>query len=156
MCGDLREVLEQTGVELTADQNMRFKILIEGRPRDLTSQAYWEVLSIAKEAMFNAYQHSNGTLLEAEIAYLSSALRVRLRDNGVGILEEVLQAGRPNHWGISGMRERADKISAKLSIWSREGEGCEIELLVPACVAYSTQVSGFQWVLDRMRLRARS
>ncbi|WP_430389917.1 sensor histidine kinase [Dyella sp. 20L07] len=155
-CGDLRAVLEQTGVELTAGQSMRFKILIEGRPRELTTQVYWEVLSIAKEAMFNAYQHSNGTLLEVEIAYLSSALRVRLRDDGIGVLEDVLQAGRPNHWGISGMRERADKISAKFSIWSGEGEGCEIEVIVPASAAYSTQVSGFQWMLDRMRLWARS
>jgi signal transduction histidine kinase len=156
MRGDLREVIEQTGMELTAGQSMHFKMLIEGHPRELTTQVYWEVLSIAKEAMFNAYQHSNGTLLEAEIAYLRAALRVRLRDNGMGILEDVLRTGRPNHWGISGMRERADKISAKFSIWSREGEGCEIELLVPASVAYSTQVGGFQWMLERMRQWARS
>jgi signal transduction histidine kinase len=153
--GALHEVLEKTGVELTAGQSMHFKALIEGRPRELTAQVYWEMLSIAKEAMFNAFQHSNGTLMEAEIAYLSSALRVRLRDNGMGILEDVLQGGRPNHWGISGMRERADKISAKLHIWSREGEGCEIEILVPASTAYLTQVNAYQRMLERMLQWAR-
>jgi hypothetical protein len=48
-------------------------------------------------------------------------------------------------------RERAGKISAKLRIGSREGEGCEIELLVPASVAYLTQGNGFRRMLDRMR-----
>ncbi|WP_266170785.1 sensor histidine kinase [Dyella subtropica] len=153
--GDLHEVLKQTGVELTADQPVHFKALVEGRPRELTAVVYWEVLSIAKEAMFNAYQHSNGTLLEMEIAYLSSVLRVRLRDNGVGIPEAVLQEGRPNHWGISGMRERAEKISAKFRIWSREGEGCEIEVLVPAGAAYLTQVSVLQRMLERLLQWAR-
>ncbi|WP_158543272.1 sensor histidine kinase [Dyella psychrodurans] len=154
--GDLREALEQTGRELTSGQSMRFKMLIEGRPRELVTQVYWEVLAIAKEAMFNAFQHSNGTLLEAEIAYLSSALRVRLRDDGVGLSETMLQEGRPNHWGISGMRERAGKVSAKFRIWSREGEGCEIEILVPAGIAYVAQVGGFQRMLGRMLQWARS
>ncbi|WP_162791504.1 two-component regulator propeller domain-containing protein [Dyella tabacisoli] len=153
--GDLHEVLEKTGAELTAGQAMHFKALIEGRPRELTTKVYWEVLSIAKEAMFNAFQHSNGTLLEIEIAYLSRVLRVRLRDNGVGISEDVLRQGRPNHWGIGGMRERADKISAKFRIWSREGEGCEIEVLVPASTAYLTQVSAYQRMLERMLQWAR-
>ncbi|WP_266157026.1 sensor histidine kinase [Dyella silvatica] len=148
--GALHEVLEKTGVELTAGQAMHFKALIEGRPRELASQVYWEVLSIAKEAMFNAFQHSGGTLMEVEVAYLSSALRVRLRDNGVGILEDVLKQGRPNHWGIGGMRERADKISAKFHIWSRQGDGCEIEVVVPAGTAYLIQVGTYQRLLERM------
>jgi signal transduction histidine kinase/ligand-binding sensor domain-containing protein len=154
-CSDFHEVLEQTGKELTADQSMHFKLLIEGRPRELTTQVHWEVLSIAREAMLNALQHSNGTLLEAEIAYLSTTLRVRLRDDGIGIPREVLESGRPNHWGIHGMHERADKISAKLRIWSREGEGCEIEIVVPASVAYFTRDSGFQRMVDRMLKRGR-
>ncbi|WP_198670301.1 sensor histidine kinase [Dyella sp. C9] len=147
--GELHEVLRKTGMELTAGQPMRFRALIEGRPRELSARVYWEVLAIAKEAMFNAFQHSNGTLIESEIAYLASGLRVRLRDDGIGLSEALLQDGRSNHWGLTGMRERADKILASFRILSREREGCEIEVMVPARLAYVRQPGLYSRLLER-------
>ena len=57
------------------------------------------------------------------------------RDDGRGFDAAILQSGRPSHWGLTGMRERAQKVQTRLDIWSRPGLGTEIELRVPAAVA---------------------
>jgi nitrate/nitrite-specific signal transduction histidine kinase len=61
---------------------------------------------------------------------------VLVRDDGAGIDEEVLKAGRQGHWGLSGMRERAEQIGARLRLWSRKGAGTEVELSVPGAMAF--------------------
>ena len=50
---------------------------------------------------------------------------------------EILEGGRPGHYGLGGMRERAKEFGGKLDIWSGAGSGTEIELSVPRSIAYS-------------------
>ena len=62
---------------------------------------------------------------------------MRIRDDGKGIDPKILEdGGRPGHWGISGMRERAQRIGAQLDFWSEMGAGTEVQLTIPAAVAY--------------------
>jgi signal transduction histidine kinase len=64
-------------------------------------------------------------------------LRLRIRDDGRGIDPAVLTAGaRPGHWGLPGIRERAKLAGAKLDFWSEPGAGTEVQISVPASVAY--------------------
>ncbi len=49
---------------------------------------------------------------------------------------EILEEGRPGHYGLPGMRERAKQIGAKLEIWSGAGAGTEIELSIAGSIAY--------------------
>ena len=70
---------------------------------------------------------------------MSQQLRVRVRDDGIGIDPAVLgHEGRPGHWGMTGMRERAKSVGAQLEVWSEHHAGTEIELTVPASVAYGS------------------
>jgi signal transduction histidine kinase len=46
------------------------------------------------------------------------------------------EGGRPGHWGLRGIRERAERIGAELGFWSEAGAGTEVQLTVPASVAY--------------------
>ena len=75
--------------------------------------------------------------VEVEISYTKRLLRLRIRDDGMGIRPEVLEQGRSGHYGLSGMRERAIQIGAKLTIWSGDGSGTEIDLRVAGPVAYA-------------------
>lgn len=100
---------------------------------------------IAREALFNAFQHSLATKIEAEVIYSDSEVCLRIRDNGSGIDAAILSKGRAGHWGLSGMRERANKIGAKLSIWSQSGAGTEIELKIRAMVAYTHRKEQTLW-----------
>jgi signal transduction histidine kinase len=84
------------------------------------------------------------------LIYESQAFRLRFRDDGIGINPTILNQGRANHWGLPGMRERAKKIGADIEIWSRAGAGTEIEVTIPAPVAYATTKVGLRSRLLRM------
>ena len=65
--------------------------------------------------------------------------RIAVKDDGKGIDPEVLKQGsRRGHWGLPGMRERAEAIGAELNVWSSNGNGTEVSLRVPATIAYSS------------------
>ena len=55
---------------------------------------------------------------------------------------KLLEAGRDGHWGLQGMRERAQQIGGQLEMWSEVGAGTEMELRIPGSVAYGTGGSG--------------
>ena len=55
-----------------------------------------------------------------------------------GLTRSILHAGRDGHWGLPGMRERAEQIGAQLEIWSEVGAGTEVELRIPGSIAYET------------------
>ena len=71
-----------------------------------------------------------------------------------GVLEE---GERPGHWGLLGIRERAKRIGAQLDFWSEAGAGTEVELTVPASVAYakSSDAGGFRFFRKRTGTHAR-
>ena len=94
---------------------------------------------VHREAAVNAFRHANGTRVEIEIEYSPHHVRMLVRDDGRGIDEQVLRAGRDGHWGLSGMRERAQRIGANLKVWSRVGAGTEVEVLVPNHVAFQSR-----------------
>ena len=85
----------------------------------------------------NALQHSQARNIEVEIIYDSREFRLRIRDDGRGIDPAILEnGGRADHWGLQGMRERANRMSVQLDLWSRPGSGTEVELRIPSATAY--------------------
>jgi signal transduction histidine kinase/ligand-binding sensor domain-containing protein len=133
---DLPDRLTKCGQELSKDHTATFALAIVGELRVLDSSVQDEASRIAAEALANAFRHASASKIEAEVTYDASALRIRVRDDGVGIDKAVLSNGKPGHWGLRGMRERARALRAELNIWSREAAGTEVELVIPASIAY--------------------
>jgi signal transduction histidine kinase/ligand-binding sensor domain-containing protein len=133
---ELSNRLAKRGEELSQGNTARFTLVIVGNPKVLESTVQDEAYRIVGEALTNAFQHASASTIEIEVTYDSSALRIRVRDDGVGIDKAVLTNGQPGHWGLTGMRERAQAIRAELNIWSRESAGTEVELVIPASIAY--------------------
>jgi len=134
---DLSQALAKEGEHLSQLHPVRFRVSVEGVRRDLHPIVREEGFLIAREALANAFGHAQAADIEVEVSYRDSALQVRVRDNGHGITPGVLnEEGKPGHFGLRGMRERAKKLGAHLTIWSRPGAGTEIELRVPGQVAY--------------------
>lgn len=116
-----------------------------------------EVYRIAGEALRNAFRHSDARRIEVSIHYDKRQLRIRVRDDGKGIEAQVLDAGRrEGHHGLPCMAERARLVGGNLSVRSRPNSGTEIELTIPAGVAYartpvahksgvSGQAGNFSW-----------
>ena len=107
-----------------------------------------ELFRIGQEILRNAFRHAHAKQIEVEIRYSARELRLRIRDDGTGIDSKVLNAGaRPGHWGLPGVRERAKLIGAEFDLWSQAAAGTEIQIRVPASLAYLKSRS-----FDRLRL----
>lgn len=131
-----QRVVEETSL----DRKATLKTVVEGNVRELHPVVREEVYCIGREALVNALTHSDGLLIEVEIAYGPRQFRLRVRDDGRGFDPKILEkGGRPNHWGLQGMRERANRIGADLKIWSGRQTGTEIELSVPSATAYQVE-----------------
>lgn len=102
---------------------------VEGSNQQLRPIIRDEVYRGGHEALLNAFRHSEATRIELEMQYNPKQLRIVVRDNGKGIDSDVVRQGREGHWGLSGMRERAQQIGGKLKVWSRVGAGTEVEVL---------------------------
>jgi signal transduction histidine kinase len=113
-----------------------FRVVVVGQQRELKAGLSDELYRIGREAIVNAYRHSRAKDIEAEIDYRPTELRIAVRDNGCGIDPQRLQWGRPGHWGLQGMRERADRIGARLRLLSKVALGTEVELCVPSRIAF--------------------
>jgi signal transduction histidine kinase/ligand-binding sensor domain-containing protein len=133
---NLEQAFSRIPQELAIAQPIDFRLIVEGQARPLHPVIRDEVYRIGREALANAFRHSQASGIEVELEYADSQLRVLIRDNGRGIDPQVLRAGREGHWGLSGMRERAERIGAKLKVWSRAAGGTEVELSVPSHIAF--------------------
>jgi len=143
---DLAKAVEAVGLELAAHQRdangdaPSFSLEVEGSPQDLHPILRDEIYRISGEALRNAFHHARARKIEVEIRYDRRQLRVRVRDNGVGIDPGVLNSeGRAGHFGLKGVRERAKNIGGQLEVWSEQGAGTEVELTVPDSVAYGAR-----------------
>jgi signal transduction histidine kinase len=137
----LEEAFSRVKQELAIQEQLEFRVVVEGRPRPLHPLIRDEVFYIGREALVNAFHHSRARRIEVEVEYLDNRLRILVSDDGDGIDPRVLQEGREGHWGLSGMRERAERIGARLKVRSRVSAGTEVELSVPASSAFKTETS---------------
>lgn len=133
---DLEQAFSRIQRELGITKQVRFRVIVEGVARPLQPMIGDDVYLIGREALANAFHHSGASEIEVELDYADTQLKVLVRDNGCGLPSEALRSGRSVHWGLSGMRARAERIGARLRILSREKTGTEIELSVDGHIAY--------------------
>jgi len=132
----LGHALADVPTELGLPSAIGFRVVVEGRRRELRASLKDEVYRIGREAIFNAYRHSHAKDIETQIEYRANELRVVVRDNGCGIDPQGPCWAQNEHWGLQGMRERAERIGARLRLFSRVGLGTEVELGVPGWIAF--------------------
>jgi len=122
--------------DLCPPSAVEFKVVVVGTPMELRPAVSDDLYCIGREAIVNAYRHSRAKQIETEIEYRPTELRIAVRDNGCGIDPHQLQWGRPGHWGLQGMRERAERIGAQLRLLSKVSAGTEVELCLPSRIAF--------------------
>jgi len=132
----LTQSLTDCGKELSIGRDVEFSLSVVGTPQALNPIACSEAYNISQEAIYNAFRHSQGSKIDVELSFSRDCLSLRIRDNGRGINEDVLSTERDGHWGLTGMQERAQKIGAQITLWSRLGSGTEVDVSIPSKVAY--------------------
>jgi signal transduction histidine kinase len=117
--------------DLDIQEDTEFCVTVTGTPTEFPQQIQHNIYRIGREALANAFHHSQAKRVELEAEYSGYGLCIRIRDNGCGMDNQVLEEGREGHWGLIAMRERAARIGARLSILSRPTQGTEVRLSIP-------------------------
>jgi signal transduction histidine kinase len=133
---ELANALSRIALEFRGPNDPSFHVVVQGEPRPLHPLVGDEVYRIAREAMVNAFRHAAAHRIDVEVSFASDELRVRVQDDGCGVSDEVIEAGRPDHFGLQGMRKRAKNIGATLKVWSRVDVGTEVAVIVPGRSAF--------------------
>jgi signal transduction histidine kinase len=157
---DLARAINALGEELATDPahpgTPAFRVTVEGEARDLHPIPRDEIYRIAAEALRNAFRHAQARHIEVEIRYDNQQVRLRVRDDGKGMDSGVLSGqGSGGHFGLPGMRERAKLIGGKLAVWSEVNAGTELELHIPATIAYATASKG-NWLTQLLARMAKA
>jgi signal transduction histidine kinase len=133
---ELERAFLQIREEFPVESQIAYRVIVEGPPLPLRPVIRDEIYLIGHEALSNAFRHAHADEIEVEVEYAASRLRVFVRDNGAGIDPQILRGGRDGHWGLSGMKERTERIGGKLRVLSRAVAGTEVELSVPGEIAF--------------------
>jgi signal transduction histidine kinase len=137
------------------DSEARFNLVIAGETHAFHPVIRDEIIQIGKEAILNAFRHSEASDIHVELCYERTFFSLTVRDDGRGIDPSILAAGgRTGHWGMLGMRERCRKIGAQFSISSPVPGGTEVKLRIPSTLAYASAAHfGFwnKWLIQRQR-----
>ena len=132
---DLAEAFRRAIDECRNDSSTEAPFSVQGRARELHPAVRDEVYRIGYESIRNACAHSRASRIEVALEY-GHDLTLRISDNGVGIDAGVIETGKEGHFGLPGMRERAERIGAKFTLVSSPGTGTAITLVVPGRTAF--------------------
>ena len=111
-----------------------------------------EVYRIGYEAIRNAYTHSHANHIEIALGY-GRDLTLRVADDGIGMDPPTAERGREGHFGLPGMRERASRIGASLSVTSTPGAGTAVIVTVPGRAIFRKAPISFMGRLRSTLLR---
>jgi signal transduction histidine kinase len=127
--------LEQYAASLgrSAGVAIRFEATPEAAAAPLSAATQAEVFSIAREALTNVRKHAHAHRIDIDMRRVRGEVVLTISDDGVGFEADVLSRGpeRWPHFGLAGMRERAESVGGRVAWRSHPGEGTEVELHVP-------------------------
>jgi signal transduction histidine kinase len=139
---DLGQAFSRIPQDLGLEVQIDFRVIVLGSARKLRPLIRDEVYQIGRELLVNAFRHSRASCIEVELDYARKRFRMVVRDDGCGIDPQVLHAGREGHWGLPGLRERAERVGARLRVWSRPAAGTEVALSIPNSIAFESRMVG--------------
>jgi len=128
---DLGTALHRWGESATATHGIRFEFALHGMPRHLDGTLEEQLLRIGQEAVTNAVRHGAASAVHMELCFEPTAVLLRVSDDGCGFDPDQPANQADAHWGIAGMRERAERVGARLRLVSQPGAGTTVEALVP-------------------------
>lgn len=127
---DLPTATESAVRRILRDCPTQALVVTRGRRRPLAAECQGEFLRIVEEALVNVRKHAEAKRLVVSIVYGWPRLSVTIRDDGKGF--DLANAGSHiGHWGLLGMRERASRVGAKITIHSTPGAGTEVAVRFP-------------------------
>jgi signal transduction histidine kinase/ligand-binding sensor domain-containing protein len=133
---DLAKALSTSIEEAQQEGGPAATLNVEGTPRSVNPLVADDLVQIGCQAIANAFQHAGAKRIEVHLDYKKAELRLEVNDDGCGISPGIAESGKPGHYGLLGMRERAQRIGGTLIIASVAGQGTQLTASVPGRHAY--------------------
>lgn len=146
--GELLGSLNNLAGELNFDSRIEFSIARTGTEATLKADVVDEVFSIGREALTNAFRHSQASKVRTQLVYGRRYFHLVSQDDGIGF--DLGGSEKSGHWGLKGMAERAERIGGQLKCQSSPAAGTQIHLKIPAYRAYANR-SRLQFYFDALR-----
>lgn len=124
---DLVEALHALLRRFEGSETLQATVQTAGDRIALPAEVENELLRIAQEGMTNVLKHASARNVELRLSFDPDAVRLSIRDDGIGFDPDAHHDG----FGLVGMRERAERIGAKLIVDSRPRQGAQVETVVP-------------------------
>jgi signal transduction histidine kinase len=134
---ELVSALENVCNDLKGGEPTQCSVVRHGISETLLQHVAEEVFYVAREALTNAFRHSNARHIALDLAYGRRFFMLTCKDDGRGF--DLLEPDRSGHWGIQGMAERVQKLGGHLDCISSPGQGTEIRVSIPSYMAYPNQ-----------------
>jgi len=130
----LAAAIEALGKE--AEQGMgapRIQIDISGHPTRLSPDLELTAFRILQEALTNVLRHAKAHTAQIRVEFGEESLALSVQDDGQGFVAPVSaqEWARQGHFGLLGMRERALRFGARLSVQSEPGHGATLMVSLP-------------------------
>ena len=117
---------------------------VEGTPRKLKPVVRDEAYRIASEALRNSFRHAHAHRITVEIQYDKRHFRLQIRDDGKGFEQDIVPQAA-GHFGLPGMRERAEIVGGRLEVWSKSA-GTASRVSWCGCLRrFQAQVENHHW-----------
>jgi signal transduction histidine kinase len=128
---DLPTALAEMTRRLTAESEVQTQFQVRGAFRPLSPQVENNLLRIGQEAINNAVRHARAQTVRVHLAFDTDSVQLSVHDDGRGFDPRPRDSGSAGHFGLVGMRERADEMGGAFTIKSGAGEGTEVSVTVP-------------------------
>ncbi len=125
----LPEAIQEALSDLDEDECHEINFSTGGSLRPLQATTEQHLLRMGREAVLNAIKHATATQIQVRLCYADDALKLDISDNGEGF--DTSKKTPKGHFGIIGMRERANKIHADLSLHSSPDNGTTVRIRMP-------------------------
>jgi signal transduction histidine kinase len=128
---DLAAALENGTRQWAAGSGVKIEVEVDGTPRRIPEEMEQHLLRIAQEAVTNVMKHAGAHRVWIRLHMEARKLYLRIKDDGHGFDQNGVFSTLGDHFGLVGMRERAERLGGELRLDSHPGEGTEVEVRVP-------------------------
>ena len=128
---DLAAAIQSGTLLLTAGSGVEVAVVVTGPVTELSEEMEQHLLRIAQEAVTNVLKHAGARKIWVKIHIEERKLYLRIVDDGCGFDQHDVFSSRGGHFGLIGMRERAERLGGELRLASHPGEGTQVEVTVP-------------------------
>jgi signal transduction histidine kinase/ligand-binding sensor domain-containing protein len=115
----------------TAGSGVDVQVDITGQQNALPQEMEQHLLRIAQEAVNNALKHASASKIAIRLHMEARKLYLRIIDNGRGFEEGDMFSSGGGHFGLMGMRERAERLGGELRLETQPGSGTKVEVTAP-------------------------